>query len=112
MGKKCRLQGHQHPSFFPLTSGKRKINFIYISGSSIWEFNTKILYLKKIKKIKPAIYYSFGSLSHPDFASTHAASTSIRSRTPPPVKKPANFFHSIYLQTQVKKIKIKKSSAE
>lgn len=51
MGKKCRLQGHQHPSFFPLTSCKRKINFIYISGSSIWEFNTKILYLKKKKKL-------------------------------------------------------------
>lgn len=49
MGKKRLLQGHQHLVFFPLISGKRKINFIYISGSSIWEFNTKILYLKKKK---------------------------------------------------------------
>lgn len=108
MGKKRLLQGHQHLVFFPLISGKRKINFIYISGSSVWEFNTKIPNLKKKKKVKPAIYYSFGSLSHPDFASTHAASTSIRSRTS--CEKPANFSHSIYLQTQVKKKK--KSSAE
>lgn len=50
MGKKRLLQGHQHLVFFPLISGKRKINFIYISGSSVWEFNTKIPNLKKKKK--------------------------------------------------------------